>query len=128
MGTTVWDRRAKLERVKDGDTIVAILDQGFGDTKQIDVRLLGVWAPESNQPGGRETTQFVQDWFAQLPATTWPFILTTVPMKTVDRELKTFDRYVAIVGSADHSRNLNAEIIAYVQDQGFGGGIGYPST
>lgn len=110
----MWDRRAQLLWVKDGDTIQAALDQGFGDTKEIAVRLLGVWAPELTQPGGPETKVFVQDWFAALPLSKWPFVVTTIRMKATDREQMTFDRYVAVVTSIDGSRNLNADVTAWL--------------
>lgn len=110
----MWDRRARLAWVKDGDTIEVVLDQGFGDTKQIAVRLLGVWAPELTQPGGPEAKQFVEAWFAALPPAAWPFVVTTVRMKTTDREQMTFDRYVALVTSIDGSRSLNADVTAWL--------------
>jgi endonuclease YncB( thermonuclease family) len=47
----VGDNRARLVRVNDGDTIVVVLDQGFRDTKEIDVRLASVYCPEGAQPG-----------------------------------------------------------------------------
>lgn len=120
----MWDKRAQLVRVKDGDTIVAVLDQGFGDTKEIDVRLFGVWAPELDEPGGPEVKEFVQSWFLQQPLLKWPFVLTTVRMKVSDKEQVTLGRYVALVQSADGLRNLNVEIMLFVARQGYGGGTG----
>ena len=117
----MWDRRARLAWVKDGDTIEVVLDQGFGDTKQIAVRLLGVWAPELSEVGGDYARNFVVRWFMDLPATSWPFIVTTVRMKTTDKEQMTFDRYVATVTSADGSRSLNADAIAYLAAQNTSG-------
>lgn len=110
----MWDRRASLVRVKDGDTFVAVLDQGFRDTKEIDVRLYGVWAPEMGEPGGPETKAFVEQWFTSLPAGKWPFIVTTMRMKVADREQTTLERYVANVTSLDGSRSLNLEVNAFV--------------
>ena len=51
----MWDRRARVLSVKDGDTLRVQLDQGFGDTKTLDLRLLGAFAPEHDEPGGPET-------------------------------------------------------------------------
>jgi len=120
----MWDRRARLDRVIDGDTIVVELDQGFGDEKHIEVRLFGVYAPEHDQPGGPETTAFVTAWFQTLPDLPWPFVVTTMRMKTVDREQTTFTRYVALVASLDGSRSLNADVTAFVEAQGYPRGIG----
>lgn len=120
----MWDRRARLVRVKDGDTIVAVLDQGFRDEKEIDVRLLGVYAPELHETGGPECKTFVEKWFAQLPFVEWPCIVTTVRMKTVDAEQMTFDRYVALVNSLDMSQSLNVEICEFIRLNGFPGGVG----
>ena len=120
----MWDKRAKLLRVKDGDTVVVVLDQGFGDSKEVDIRLLGVWAPESNQTGGKETKEFVEGWFAKLPSIEWNFVVTTVRMKTVDKEQKTFDRYVGFVTSQDGTDNLNTEVMEFIHSRGYGGGTG----
>jgi endonuclease YncB( thermonuclease family) len=120
----MWDRRAQLVRVLDGDTVEVVLDQGFGDTKTIDIRLFGVWAPEMKAPGGTETRDFVKRWFYSLPLTKWNFVVTTIRMASTDREQKTFDRYVATITSLDGSRSLNAEVTQFVQEKGYGGGTG----
>jgi endonuclease YncB( thermonuclease family) len=120
----MWDRRARVVEHHDGDSVVAILDQGFGDTKKIDVRLLGVYAPELKQVGGPETSQFVTDWLARQPLTEWPVVVTTARMKRSDREQTTLGRWVATVTSLDGSENLNLDVIQFVAEQGYGGGIG----
>jgi endonuclease YncB( thermonuclease family) len=63
----MWDRRATLYDVHDGDTVTVVLDQGFGDTKRIKVRLLGVYAPELNETGGTDCRNFVKEWFNAQP-------------------------------------------------------------
>lgn len=120
----MWDKRAKLIRVKDGDTLIAVLDQGFGETTELDLRLFGVWAPESSQKGGPETKAFVEKWFASLPETKWPFIVTTVRMKYTDKEQMSFSRYIGIVTSIDGSQNLNLDIQQFVIDHKYPGGTG----
>ena len=122
----MWDRRAALVRVKDGDTFVARLDQGFRDVKEIDVRLYGVYCPERGEPGYQECRDFTQAWMdheAQVAGTAWPLVVTTHRMRTVDREQTTLERYVATVTSLDGSRNLNLDLAAFVLDHGFGSGI-----
>jgi endonuclease YncB( thermonuclease family) len=122
----MWDRRAALVRAHDGDTIIVVLDQGFGDTKEISLRLLGVYAPELSQAGGKECLSFVSEWLHTntSPSVRWPFVVTTARMKVADREQKTLDRFVGTVTTLDGSRNLNLELSAYIESKGYVGGIG----
>jgi endonuclease YncB( thermonuclease family) len=124
----MWDKRAALVRVKDGDTLVALLDQGFRDTKEVDVRLYGVFCPERGQDGYSECKQFTQAWIEheeQMAGTKWPFVVTTMRMKTVDREQTTLERYVATVTSLDGTRNLNLEVEAFRESKGYPPGAGW---
>jgi len=122
----MWDRRARVLSVHDGDTITAVLDQGFGDTKEIVVRMLGVYAPELSQAGGAETRAFVARWLDQttLAGTTYSHVVTTARTVRSDKEQTTLGRYVATVTNHDGSRNLNAEVMEFVAANGYGGGTG----
>ena len=123
----MWDKRAFVTSVHDGDTLTATLDQGFGDLKEaMRIRLLGTFAPELTQPGGPETRQFVVDWIARyaLIPLRFPFVVTTARGPKSDREITTFERYVAVVETLDHSHNLNLDVQAFVTAQGYGGGTG----
>ena len=117
----MWDRRARIPENHDGDTITAELDQGFGDTKTITVRLAGVFAPELKQPGGPETTAFVHDWVTSRSSGSWPFVCTTVRTRT-DHEVETLGRYVAYITCGAES--LNDAITEFIAARGYGGGIG----
>lgn len=110
----------------DGDTVKVILDQGFSDTKQVDIRLLGVYAPELSQPGGKEVRDFVTEWFMKNghEIAKWKFVVTTARMKVADREQKTLDRYVATITNLDGTANLNLEVMAFVMANGYLGGVG----
>jgi endonuclease YncB( thermonuclease family) len=124
----MWDKRAFVTSVHDGDTITVTLDQGFGDLKEaMHIRLLGVYAPELTQTGGPETRQFVVDWLAAntLPVR-FPVVVTTARGPKSDREITTLERYVAVVESLDHSHNLNVDVQAFITAQGYPGGIGTP--
>jgi len=103
-----------------------VLDQGFGDTKQIEVRLLGTYAPELGDPGGPETQDFVENWFTSRQKTLvrWNFIVTTIRMKTVDREQQSFNRWIGIITDINNTANLNADVIAFIEKNGYGHGIG----
>lgn len=124
----MWDRRAKYISNHDGDTITVRLDQGFDDTKQLDIRLFGVYAPELDERGGPECKKFVQDWFTEqlgkVGDSTWPFIVTTMRMKKADHEQMTFTRYVGMITSLDGSQSLNALVTQYILDNNFPGGVG----
>lgn len=123
----MWDKRAQITSVHDGDTITVTLDQGFGDTKEgMKIRLLGVYAPELSQPGGKETRDFVIAWLTSraVAGIRFPFIITTARGPRSDREITTLERYVAMVETIDHSENLNVDVSAYVAAQGYQGGTG----
>jgi endonuclease YncB( thermonuclease family) len=121
----MWDRRAKVLAVKDGDTLKVQLDQGFGDTKTIDLRLYQAFAPEHDEPGGPETREFVEHWLDEQDpdGDDWPITVTTVRTRT-DHEVQTLGRYVGVVMSPDGKRRLNDEINKFVADKGYGRGIG----
>ncbi len=120
----MWDRRAKIIDVHDGDTIRVVLDQGFYDTKEISVRLLGTFAPELAQPGGIETRDFARQWVANQGAAPWPLIVTTTRLPRADHEDTSFSRYVATVTNADGTQSLNGAVEAYVKAHGYPGGTG----
>lgn len=123
----MWDRRAQYLQNYDGDTVKMVLDQGFGDTKQIDVRLLGVFAPEFREPGGPECREFVRMWFENNTPSQqvkWDCVVTTARMKVADREQKTLDRYVGTVTNLAGTSNLNMEIIEFIRVNNYGGGVG----
>ena len=121
----MWDKRAKVLSNHDGDTLTMLLDQGFGQTTEIQVRLLGVFAPELSQIGGKECQAFVSDWVEKNSfGYKWPFIVTTIRGVRSDKETVTLARFVAIVETIDHHSNLNADIQAYVLECGYVGGIG----
>ena len=121
----MWDRRAQILDVHDGDTLHAVLDQGFGDSKEITVRLLGVWAPELSQPGGPETRAFVKAWLdTHSAAPDGLVVVTTARTPRSDKEVVTLSRYVATVTSMDGTENLNLAIMEFVRQRGYGGGTG----
>lgn len=122
----MWDRRARITNVHDGDTVAVILDQGFGDTKYIDLRLLGVFAPELKEHGGDETRMFVQNWLTlnNDGRYAWPFVVTTARKPKADTEQSTFGRYVGTITTLDGTENLNAAIIEFVAKNNYGKGVG----
>lgn len=121
----MWDKRAWIETVHDGDTLTVILDQGFGDTKRIKLRLLGVFAPELSQTGGPETRDFVKAWLDSNKGTsTWSYVVTTARTPKSDIEQETFGRYVGTLTNLTGTENLNTAVIDFVRTNGYGGGTG----
>jgi micrococcal nuclease len=82
--------RAVILRATDGDTLRCLCDCGFSVTRTLDVRLLGVNAPELH--GGTVATRAAalraRDFLAQYEGRT-AFLVT--------RQAKSFDRYLADV-------------------------------
>ena len=57
---------AAVERVIDGDTLIAVVDLGFEVMKRQRVRLAGVDAPGPREPGGAEATAYVREALARV--------------------------------------------------------------
>jgi endonuclease YncB( thermonuclease family) len=125
----MWDRRAKVLAVKDGDTLRVVLDQGFGDAKTIDLRLLDTWAPEKDEPGGPETREYVETWLNEHDpdGDEWPFVVTVDRNRAGTREVVTFGRYVGTLTAFDGYSILNEDVNAFVASMGYGHGIGAAS-
>jgi hypothetical protein len=124
----VWDRRARVLKAKDGDTLRVVLDQGFGDTKTIDLRLFETWAPEHDQGGGPETRAFVLEWLDKNnpDGDEWPYVVTVNRTRGDAHEVVTFGRFVGILANAQGD-SLNAAVNAFVTSKGFGRGTGAPA-
>lgn len=118
-------RPAKFVENHDGDTVTVVLDQGFYDTKQINLRLANTWAPELKDHGGHEVQLYVQGWFQSRGGAKWPFVVTTYETST-GNDLKTFERYVADVVCVKDGAHLNSDVMHYIVDQGYTGGTGAP--
>jgi endonuclease YncB( thermonuclease family) len=124
------DRPASYVRNHDGDSVTVMIDQGFYDRKQINIRLANVWAPKLDQEGGTPVKYFVQDWFARHMVknfgTKWPFLVVT-HMTSANAEVKSFDRFVADVMTRDGKSHLNSDLMHFIVDMGYAGGTGAPT-
>ena len=97
-------RQIRIIRVTDGDTLTAI--PRTGDDKEnaaapVTIRLYGVDAPETDQPGGTQATEFVMSWLEG----------RTVVLREYDR-----DWYGRIIGevfskSPEERRSLNEALV-----------------
>ena len=123
----MWDYRARLVRVVDGDSVFAEMDVGFGARVEEEIRLIGVSAPEHYQPGGLECRDFTAAWFKQLSATRkWPVAVRTTPNTTLEPlERRTFVRYLAVISDiTEPDRVLNADLATFLaQHPEWGHGI-----
>lgn len=123
----MWDYRATIIEVADGDTVRALMDQGFGSRQQEDLRLKEVWAPELHQPGGVETAEFVRGLVAGLDKTRrWPVLVTTEPNTNREpSERRSFVRYIAVIHDASTGRSLNDTIRQFLASHPeWPGGVG----
>lgn len=101
--------RAYLTKPHDGDSFWVMTDGGFDGRAEPELRLYDVRAPElimrlppMFQPGGDETTGFVNDWLARAvtaqPGVRWYLSVgVALTSKYEPTEQTTFRRYVAKV-------------------------------
>lgn len=59
---TLYNYRATVQRVVDGDTVDFIVDLGFRVNLQIRTRIAGVNAPELRTPEGKAAKAAVEEW------------------------------------------------------------------
>lgn len=123
----MWDYRARIDQVHDGDTVAVTLDLGFGLAKSLRLRLYDTWAPELTQPGGPETREFAAEWadWNNPDDAEWPFVVTTQRVQAGTHEVTTLGRYVGTLAS-DDGDTLNDAVRDYVATQGYVKGIGAP--
>ena len=78
--------QAFVKRVIDGDTLVVLLDFGFGDIQEHSLRLRKIDCPELKKPGGIEARDYVISLLKEIP-----FIFLT------SSRSDKYDRYLADV-------------------------------
>jgi endonuclease YncB( thermonuclease family) len=125
----MWNYRAAVLEVLDGDTVRLLVDTGYHGRQEEDHRLKGVWAPEKNQPGGSETAEFVRGWLASLDrARRWPLEVDTEPNSNPEPdERRSFTRYIAEVRNIATGRSLNEDIRTFLAGHPeWPGGVGAP--
>tara|TARA_B100001287_G_C22249659_1_gene329820 strand:- start:5 stop:373 length:369 start_codon:yes stop_codon:yes gene_type:complete len=65
--SNLYNYRAKLDRVVDGDTVDALVDLGFDTWKKVRIRMMGINAPESRtrdkeeKKKGKAATKYLQN-------------------------------------------------------------------
>ena len=105
----MWDYRAKLKRIVDGDTLEVIIDVGFHGTQTEQLRLLGVNTPEmkgASREAGLKAKQFTHEWLIQAgqSPSEWPLIVNT-------EKDDVFGRYLATVYRTADFVSLNQALL-----------------
>jgi hypothetical protein len=105
--------RAYATKPHDGDSFWVVCDTGFGGRHEPELRLLDVHAPELRpmalppvfQPGGADTTNFVNDWMASVNVGSvrrwWLWVETILSTAYEPNERMTLSRYLAVVWPYD---------------------------
>lgn len=101
----MWQYRAQVEKVVDGDTLNVALDLGLDVIVRTTLRLNGLNAAEHNTPEGQVAKDFVVAWITRLQGPDGWFLVNTLKDKR-----EKFGRYLATV-IAQSGENLNADLI-----------------
>lgn len=107
----LWNYRASLDSVIDGDTVKLCVDLGFHTTCTISMRLAGIDCPELR--GGDKITKmaakrakfFTEEWFKFDSEEEWPLIIKT------EKDKKSFDRYIGDVWKVGVGESLSAALL-----------------
>jgi hypothetical protein len=129
---TVYDYRAKLsdkprDKGDDGDTILMVLDLGLSHWAEESIRLADVRAPESYQPGGKESAQQLRMILDEAVDTAvakrrrWAFVVHTQPNTNPEpEERRSFVRYVGEVWGYEEYMNgglsVNRQMAAFLRE------------
>ena len=113
----LWQYRASVERVVDGDTLDLVIDLGFGVILTGDearVRLLDVDTAEifgsardsEEYATGQRQKRFVEEWVAQAGPEEWPVLIET----RKDDERGKYGRWLAVVERRNDGAVLNDDL------------------
>lgn len=114
----LWQYRADVERVVDGDTVDLRIDLGFGviltgDEARVRLRHIDTaeifGAPEGSDEhaAGQRQKAFVEAWVTQAPDREWPTIIETAK----DDERGKFGRWLAVIKRRNDGAVLNDDLI-----------------
>lgn len=114
----LWQYRAGVERVVDGDTLDLRIDLGFGVILTGDearVRLRGIDTAEiyGSPTGSEEYTagqrhkEFVEEWVAQVGDQEWPIFIETKK----DDERGKYGRWLAVIKRRNDGAVLNDGLV-----------------
>jgi micrococcal nuclease len=93
----MWEYKAKVLRVIDGDTIEADIDLGFSLHYIAKIRLAGINAPEMKTPEGAPAKARLTEILATYPA----LVITTI----LNKEFEKYGRVLGTITINGHSVN-----------------------
>lgn len=99
----MYTYRAKVERIKDADTLECLVDLGFGTFHRDTFRLAGLNAPELAAPAGEKARAFVEEWIAARGR--------EVVIQTIRDKREKYGRYLAVVTDGQ-GESLNGRLLA----------------
>ncbi len=90
----LYNYRAKVREVHDGDTYLLAIDEGFGNSTEQWIRLQGidVWELSDPKGRGRDARAYAEAWLAREE---WVYITTFKNSK--GKDIRSFVRFVADV-------------------------------
>lgn len=114
----LWQYRADVERVVDGDTLDLRIDLGFGvlltgDEARVRLRdvdtaeIFGVPKDSEEYVAGQRQKTFVQEWVAQAEDRDWPFFVQTWK----DDERGKYGRWLAVLKRLNDGAVLNDDLV-----------------
>ncbi|WP_336364727.1 thermonuclease family protein [Halalkalicoccus salilacus] len=114
----LWQYRADVERVVDGDTLDLSIDLGFGvrltgDEARVRLRdvdtaeIFGTAKDNDEYDKGQQHKEFVEEWIAEGADEEWPFFVET----RKDDERGKYGRWLAIIIRRTDGANLNEDLV-----------------
>jgi len=104
----MYEYRARITRVIDGDTVEAEIDLGFHVSLTVTLRLAGINAPEAKgteRPRGLAATRYLDSLITDLTGST-----RQVTVRTQKDVTEKYGRYLAVLIAGDV--NLNDRMLA----------------
>lgn len=119
----LWEYRARVDRVVDGDTLDLTIDLGFGvhlTGDEARVRLLDVDTAEiygskkgsAEHEAGQAHKAFVEDWVVHGADGEWPVYIATEK----DDERGKYGRWLAVIKRRDDGAVLNDDLVTEFGD------------
>lgn len=109
----MYEYRAKIVSVYDGDTCTALVDLGFRVAIEMPLRLLGINAPEmSEKPAGKDARDHLR---AMIDG-------KQVTIRTEKDRTEKYGRYLATIFVGDTSESVNAKMVSAGHAVAYDGG------
>jgi len=97
----MYEYRATITRVVDGDTVHADVDCGLDIHTRLTIRLYGVNAPEARAPGGKEAADWLRGKIEG----------KVVRIETYKDRREKFGRYLATIYALDETDSVNQQLL-----------------